>query len=245
MRIAFCTLALLPLSLFAQAGLPSQPYLYVEGKAELERSADIATLKFDVVERDSDRPKANQKVQAAATKVLTLLNEHKVPEKDVIAQDLRPEPEYDGGEDVGRSHRKVIGYSATRSFVVKLRDLGALSKLVNDLVAVGTVEFTSIEAGLADQRPDQEEVSKKALINARDQAEKALKSVGMKIDSVYAISPVPFPSIQQQIFSSRTSGVAGYEVERHMIEPSPLEYRLSPIAISESVHVIYLISAAK
>ena len=97
---------------------------------------------------------------------------------------------------------------------------------------------------MSDERRDREEVSKNALINAHDQADRTLKPVGMKIDSVFAISSSPFPDIQQQILRSRTTaGVA--EAERRMIEPSPLEYRLSPITVSESVHVIYLISPAK
>ena len=244
MKLLCLLLVTFPICLFADGGLPSQPYIYVEGKAEVERPADIVTLKFDVTERDSDRPKANQKTQATATKVLTLLNERKIPEKDVIAQDLRSEPEYEGGEEgTVEKQRKVIGYSVTRSFIVKVRDLGALSKLINDLIAFGTVEFSSIDPGLADERRDREEVSKNALINAHDQAEKTLKLGGMKIDSVYAISPIPFPDIQQQIFRSRTGGVAASE--RAIAAPSPLEYRLSPITVSESVHVIYLISPAK
>ena len=137
MKFVCVALVCFPVWLLADAGLPSQPYIYVEGKAELERPADIVTLKFDVIERDSDRPKANQKAQATATKVLTLLNERKVPEKDVIAQDLRSEPEFEGEEGTERKQRKVIGYTVTRSVIVKVRDLGALSRLINDLIAVG------------------------------------------------------------------------------------------------------------
>ncbi|MBA3762601.1 MAG: hypothetical protein M3505_01950 [Verrucomicrobiota bacterium] len=37
----------LPLSVLAGSGLPDQPYIYVVGKAELEKPADMVTLRFD------------------------------------------------------------------------------------------------------------------------------------------------------------------------------------------------------
>ena len=60
--------ALLTLSIstvaFADGGLPNQPYIYVEGKAEIEKPADMVTLRFDLVARYADQTKANQEVQA-------------------------------------------------------------------------------------------------------------------------------------------------------------------------------------
>jgi hypothetical protein len=65
--------------------------------------------------------------------------------------------------------------------------------------------------------------------------------MAMKIDSVFAISPVVFPEIQSKLFGF--GPVARAEVER--IIETPLQYRLAPITASQSVHVIYLISPAK
>ena len=64
----------------------------------------------------------------------------------------------------------------------------------------------------------------------------------MKIDSVFAVSPVAFPEIHLRIFgSAETIGVRGAEVERVMVP----QYRVAPVTVSQSVHVIYLISPAK
>ena len=50
----------LPILLHAQGGLPDKPYLYVEGKAEIEKPADMVTLRFDLVARNPEQAKANQ-----------------------------------------------------------------------------------------------------------------------------------------------------------------------------------------
>jgi hypothetical protein len=43
-----------------------QTYIYVEGKAEIEKPADMMTLRFDLVGRAPQQPKANEDVQAKA-----------------------------------------------------------------------------------------------------------------------------------------------------------------------------------
>jgi uncharacterized protein YggE len=117
-------------------------------------------------------------------------------------------------------------------------------KLVDELLAVGNAEFSDIASGLSTEREIQDQLWEKALNNARDQAEKTLKTTNMKIDSVFAVSPVAFPEIRPRIFG--TGEVAGRVIVTGsnipMTEP---EYRLAPVSVSQSVHVIYLISSGK
>ena len=241
-----------PLSVFAQAGLPDKPYLYVEGKAEVEKPADMATLRFDLVARNADQAKANQEVQTKANKIFALLNEKKIAETDVIASDIKSEPQFEKNEDYSK-RGKIIGYSVTRTFTAKVRDVQSFATLVDQLLTIGGVEFSGIDPGLAKEQEVRNEMFEKALTNAREQAEKTLKAVDMKIDSIFAISPVAFPQIRSRIFGNDTSEAT---TERVIVTGSYIpssavgnavvsEYRLAPLGVSQSVHVIYLISPAK
>jgi uncharacterized protein YggE len=244
MRSLLCVLLSLPGFLFAEGGLPDRPYIYVEGKAEIEKPADLVTLRFDLVARDADQNKANQEVQASAGKIFALLDERKIERKDVIADDLRLEPQYQDDENSSRERGKVIGYTARRPFTVRVREIAIFAKLVDDLIAIGGVEFSGIEAGLSKEKEMQDEIWNSALMNARERADKTLKPMGMKIDSVFALSPVNFPEIQRRIFGG--SEVLTVEQRR---EASPQvsysQYRLAPVSVTLSIHVIYLISPAK
>jgi uncharacterized protein YggE len=237
----------LPLSVLAEGGLPSVPYLYVEGKAEIEKPADMVTLRFDLVARNADQTKANQEVQAKANKVLALLKERKIAENDVIAADLRSEPQFENEEESSRKQGKIIGYTVTRSFSVRAREVTAFARLVDELLAIGGTEFSGIDAGLIKEKEVQDEIFDKALANARDQAEKTLKKMDMKIDSTFAISPAPFPAIHSRMFArpdtERVVVTGSYIPASGTLPPS--EYRLAPVTISQSIHVIYLISPAK
>jgi uncharacterized protein YggE len=244
MKILLSLLLILPGIIFAQGGLPNQPYIYVEGKAEIEKPADMVTLRFDLVTRNIDQAKANQEVQAKASKVLALIDSKKIAESDVIAEDLRSEPEYQEDENSTRNRGKLIDYKVTRPFSVKVRDFTIFPKLVDELIAIGGVEFSSIDAGLSKEKEMQDEVWEKALINARERAEKTLKAISMKIDSVFAVSPVTFPEIHQKIFGSTEMQTASYATKEAQ-QPNPSQYRLPPVAVNQSIHIIYLISPTK
>jgi len=236
-------LLILPISVFAEGGLPDKPYIYVEGKAEVQKPADIVTMRFDLVGRAPDQPKANEDVQSKANKIFALLKERKIADNDVIAEDLRSEPEFEQDENSSRGHAKLIDYKVTRPFQIKVRDVTAFPKLADDLVNIQGVEFTEIEGGLAKEKEVEPEVWQKALSNAREQADKTLKPLNMKIDSVFAVSPVTFPEIQSRIFGSEgtVAGMRGYAAKA----PQQAEYRLAPVTLSQNVHVIYLISPTK
>ena len=246
----FVLLALVtwPLSGLAGSGIPDKPYIYVEGKAEIEKPADIVTLQFNVVARNADQAKANQEVQTKANRIFALLKDGKFGENDVIADDIRSEPQFEGDESGRGKQGKLIGYSVTRSFSAKTRDISGFPKLVNDLLSISGVEFTKIERSLSKEKEIQEEMFEKALTNARGRAEKMLKPMGMTIDSVFAVSTAPLGDIESRLLAASPTTervvVTGNYIPTGAGVP-PSEYRLAPVFISQNVHIIYLISPAK
>jgi uncharacterized protein len=239
---------LLPLTLFADGGLPNQPYIYVEGTAEIEKPADIIILRFDVVARNADQTKANEEFRGKAAKVFSMLKATKISEGDVVAQSLRSEPQFEKGESYSDSRGKVIGYTVTRPFKVTIHDIATFPKLVDELLAIGTLEFSGIDPALSKGKETEDQVWEKALADARNRAEKMLKPTGMKIDSVFAMSPVSFPEIAGTMLRRSESHmtqaviVTGYNVPP---QEGQSQYRVAPVTVNQSVHVIYLISPAK
>jgi len=235
---------MVPLSVFAEGGLPDKPYIYVQGLAELEKSADIAKVRFTLVARSGDQVKANQQLQANAAKVFGILNSEKIAEADVVAQDLRSEPEFEEGPS-GRTTGKILDYKVSRPFEVKIRDVTIYPKLLEELIPVAGIEFSETETDLSNRKEMEDQLRDKALANAHDRAEKTLKAIGMKIDSVFLVSPVTPTAIESEIFGGiERLGVRSSEASYRTARNTP-EYRLAPVKLSESVHVIYLISPAK
>lgn len=245
MNRASLLLLALPLSLLADGGLPNHPYLYVEGTSETEKPADMVTLRFDLVVRSANQAKANQENQAKATKVLSMLDERKIAQNDVVATDLRAYPEFERDNELQSKTNKITGYRVSRSFTVKVRDVSIFPKLVDDLLALGDLEFAGIDAGLSKEKDVREDEWDKAFANAQKWAERTLKPAGMKIDSIYALSPVPFLQIEGKMLSQgeRVVVTGSYIPEQPKFDAT--RYRLDTIKVGQSVHVIYLISPAR
>ena len=239
-RLLFLLCLALPIRVFAEGGLPDKPYIYVVGNTEIQEPADMVTLRFDVVGRAPDLPKANEYVQSSAIKIFGLLKSKKIAEKEVIAEGLRSEPQFEQ-EQIYPRRGKIIGYAVSRTFEVRVRDITIFPKLVDELLGLGNVEFSDIVSGLSKEKQISEELWDKALANARERAEKTLKTMNMKIDFVFAVSPVSFPEIQGKIFGNFEKVIVTGS-NAPVQEP---KYRLAGVTVSQSVHVIYLISPAK
>ncbi|HEV8618591.1 MAG TPA: SIMPL domain-containing protein [Candidatus Udaeobacter sp.] len=109
-RFLFLLYLSLPIRVFAEGGLPDKPYIYVEGKAEIQSAADIVTLRFELVFRAPDQVNANEQVQAGAMKILGLLKNRKIADRDLIAETVRTGPEFEQIESYQRHRGKLIGY---------------------------------------------------------------------------------------------------------------------------------------
>ena len=245
-------LALTPGLLLADAGLPDKPFIYVKGSAQTEKPADTVTLKFELIGRAPDRAKANDDVQTRASKVFDMLAKRNIGKDDVIAEDLRTETEFEESEKGARNTQKVIGYTVRREFEVKVRDLKTFPKLVDDLIATVNAElsYNGISQEYSKHKELEKQLWEEAVTNARADADRTLKNTGMKVDSIFAISPVGISEIASGMFPKGGSS----EVERVVVTGSniptaderlPSEYRLTPISFEQVVHVVYLISPAK
>lgn len=127
---------------------------------------------------------------------------------------------------------------------MKARDLSRFGKLVDQIIGLGGIEFSYIGSELSNQKELEDELWPKAITNARERAEKTLKPMGMKIDSVFAVSPINFSEIRSKFLSSGERViVTGSNVPGPPDEPS--QYRPEAVAVMSSAHVIYLISPAK
>jgi len=236
-------------------GLPNQPYLYVQGEAEVSQPADLVLLRFRLSALQPEQAEANKRVQAQANQVFALLKATGVPESDIVASDLFSDTEYDraGGPiipgldtegDSGQRPPKLLGYRVSRPFEVKVRDLKTFPKLVTDLLELKVERFDRISEGLSTEKKLSDEVWQKAVDDARRRADLLAKAAGMKVDGVYAISPSTIPAISREMLDEENSrsyplsGAAPAGVDA-------AKYVLRPVKVTQTIHILYLISPAK
>ena len=233
-----------PVCAFADVGLPNQPYIYVEGNGKIQRAPDMVTLTFSLGAFDHELAAAAKKVQKQAAKVFALLDGEKVAQKDVVAESIRWQTETEDGS-ISPGKHEAKGYAVSRDFSVVVRDVGEFPRVVDGLLALGVESFSAVEAGLSDQEALSDEVHAKAMANAREQAGKTLQEEKMKVDSVYAVSSLPFTQIQGDILQENPERVVVTGSNARPPNIDPAQFRLAPISVTQTVRVIYLISPAK
>ncbi|MDQ2868895.1 MAG: SIMPL domain-containing protein [Verrucomicrobiota bacterium] len=223
---AFVFLAfLVPLNLLAGDGLPDKPYIYAEGSAQIEKPADIASIHFESLVTAANLSGAYEASQTKVSKIFSLLKAKKIADADIVAGSFHTEPAHEFDATNPRDRGKLIGYSVTRDFKVQVRDLVSLPKFVEDLISIQGIQFSSVEAVLSNSTKYDDELHRNALIDAREQAEKTAKQLGVKIDSIFAVAAVNFPDIERNIFGNGVV-VTGMNVPTVEKEPFP-EYRLA------------------
>lgn len=109
---------------------------------------------------------------------------------------------------------------------------------------LGGVYLSHISGERSDRDKLGEELWPKAIANAREKAEKTLKPMGMKIDSVFAVSSIYFGDITGEFLEhGERVIVTGMNIPTPPDTPS--EYRLEMIRIESRAHLIYFISPVK
>ncbi len=225
-------------------GLPNHPFLYVEGSVSVEKAPDMIHMSFEIEAHNPDQGKANEEVQAKAKRVFAMLKQAKIEDRDVVAEDLDSQPEYERDENDTNKRGKLTGYVVSRQFKVSVRDLARYGKLGDELMKLGGVSLHHISSQLSNQDQVGEELWPKAIQKAREKAEKTLGPLGMKIDSVFAVSSMEFGSVAAEFLKSGEGViVTGMNVPTPPDEPS--EYRPEMVTVESTAHVIYLIAPAK
>jgi uncharacterized protein YggE len=236
------------LTSFALAdGLPTEPYLFVQAGADVEKKADSVSLAFTLSATDADSvAKANAAVQTQAGKVFALLKAGGIADEDIIASDIRSDDEYEQPGGYG-TKGKFLGYRVQREFTVKVRELAKFPKLVNDLFALDVRYFHGVTGEYSKVKEAEQETKELAMKKARAEADNLAKMADMKVDSVWALSSeLPFPMIRDRMLNFNTSGGAAEMVAEvpGKAETAP-KYAIPPVRFSLNVHVIYRISPAK
>ena len=246
--VVLFALAFAPLTLADQVGnltgLPNQPFLYVEGKATVEKAPDLVVLNFDIETHNPEQGKANQEVQAKAKRVFALLKQAKIEDRDIVAEDVESDAEYERDESDTAKRGRLMGYVVSRQFKITVRDVAKYGQLGDQIMQLGGVKLSRISSQVSNSEKIGEELWPKAIEDAREKAEKTLKPLALKIESVFAVSSIAFEQVAPEFLKSGDGViVTGMNIPTPPDQPS--EYRLEVATIESRAHVIYLISPAK
>ena len=161
-----------------------QNVINVTGKGEVLTTPDIATFSFTVSEENLVVSNAQKAATDKMAKILEYVKTSGVEEKDVktVAYDIYPRYDYVGGNY--SSKQVLAGYVVSQTIQVKVRKMEDAGKLLSGIGEFGATNVSGLTFTVDSQDELAREARDKAIADAREQAEKLARSLGVKLGSI-------------------------------------------------------------
>ncbi len=177
--------------------------IVVTGAGEATKAPDMAFLTLGVEADGATASEALRKNSAQMEAAIKTLRDAGVDKDDIQTSNLSVGARYDYSRE-GQAPR-LIGYQATNTVSVKLRNLKRAGEIIDKAVASGSNRLDSISFGFADPKPLLNEARKDA--DARERAALYADAAGVKLGAVLQISdsfthaPGPVPVMARADFA--------------------------------------------
>lgn len=183
---------------FAEDAAPART-ITVNGSGEAFAAPDMAAISIGVSSEAATAGEALSKNNADMTATIGKLKQLGVADRDLQTAGLSLNPQYD--YENNRRNPRVIGFQASNTLTVRLRDLSKAGAVIDEAVRAGANSLGGVSFGFDNPAPLQAEARKDAVKNARETAELLAKEAGVSLGRVltindgYAATPTPRPAM--------------------------------------------------
>ena len=173
--------------------------LSVSAEASAKRVPDVATISTGVVTQAADANAAMRANAVQMDKVMAAIRAAGIGERDVQTSGINLNPQYKYVENAPPS---IVGYQASNTVNVKVRDLSKLGKVLDAFVEQGANQINgpSFEVDKPDEAYDEARVA--AIRKAQARAQTYADALGLKVRRIISIGegganfPRPMPMLR-------------------------------------------------
>ena len=173
-------------------GRGSQPsnIISVSGSGEVTAVSDIATLDINLSKDGNTAKEAQDALNESIKKTLAYLKDQKIEDKDIKSEygGLSPKYSYEKIYCITypcpTQDPKIIGYTATESITVKVREVDNASTIRTGLAGIGITNINGPTFSIDDEEGFKDQARSLAIEEARGKAEVLAKELGVKLGKV-------------------------------------------------------------
>lgn len=203
--LAFALATALPMTSHARpaadlaASATQGTLLSVSATAEASRTPDIATLSTGVVTQAADANAAMRDNAVQMDRMLAALRAAGIAPRDIQTSGINLNPQYRYTENQPPA---IVGYQASNTVNVKVRELARLGKVLDALVAQGANQINGPSFGIDQPEAALEEARLAAVKKAQAQAQTYARALGLQVKRIVSISeggaslPRPVPMMR-------------------------------------------------
>lgn len=193
------------------------PRISVTGEGSVAATPDMAQLSVGVTREARRADVALDGVAAGVAALFEILDAAGIEARDRRTAGLSLQPRWDRSST--GSAPRIVGYVASNTVSVRVRDLEVLGGLISDTVGDGANMLSGLSFVVADPEPLEAEARRLAVLAAMAKAELYAETAGvtlgplMSISDAGGFSPSPGPMMAEMAMRSDAMPVAAGEVE--------------------------------
>jgi uncharacterized protein YggE len=218
-------------SAFAQDQI-DPPLITVTGQAEVLAPPDEAVFALAIENVDKDMIAANKRTDDSVKQVLAIAKRHNIKPEDIQTSRVSIQPKYNTDEleyEARRGVKRVlIGYEASKTVVIKLRDISRYESLLGEILTAGITRLSGLEFRDSQLRKHRDQARVMAIRAAKEKATLLAGEIGQSIGPAYSITETS-GDYAPRTMQNASAGVAG--------NPSESESAIAPGSLSITAQV--------
>ena len=173
----------------------------LSGHGEVSAVPDIATIYFNITKEAKTVKEAQDTVAAVEKSALDSLKANGVAEKDIQASNASFNPKYKFVYDAATSvpcnefscpprsgNNVIVGYEASESITVKVRNTDSAGKVMQGLGSLGVTNLSGPNFAIDDEDALKAQARKEAIDEARNKAKILARDLGVRLGRVVTFS---------------------------------------------------------
>ena len=168
------------------------PLITVTGQAEVRVPPDEVLFTLAVENVDKDMVVANKKTDDSVRQILLLARKHNVKPEDVQTSHISIQPKYNTDEleyEARRGVKRVlIGYEASKTVVIRLREISRFEELLADVLRAGITRLSNLQFRDSQLRKHRDQARAMAMRAAQEKATLLAREIGQSIGPAYSIT---------------------------------------------------------
>lgn len=166
----------------------------VNGTGDVTAVADIASLAINISKDGVTAKEAQNLLNDSITKTLSYLKEQKIEDKDIKSEYGGLSPKYSYTQPVcyiypcPNRDPKIIGYTATQSITVKVREVDNASVIRTGLAGIGITDISGPTFSIDDEEGFKAQARAIAIDDAKAKAKVLAKDLGVKLGKIVSFN---------------------------------------------------------
>jgi uncharacterized protein YggE len=153
--------------------------LAIVGEAKMEVVPDIAYVNLGIKEQGKKVEEVKEKINQVNNNLINYLKKKGIFKENIKTSNYSIYPNYDYNEG-----EKIIGYTGEANLTIKLKDFNLISSILDEVTKLGVNQIGGVNFVVDEPQKYRQRVREKAIENAKNEAQKLAKTLGIKLRKI-------------------------------------------------------------